>query len=251
LTPSSPVYRAEYEKNVKNAGVQLWIALAVGAGVCALGLFLLKGHLSEPSTRIDLGIALVTLSVISFGIYVLQARDAEQAQSAEERRAQDSLILQLELQTNLANIHLAGKDLAGIVLNDKDLHGAVLDGANLEGAYLDGVNLHFATLHSVDLEAAYLESANLRYASFDPSFGGPPSDLTDAHLGGADLTDAVLKDAILDGADLEGSHLEGTDLTGVSLTGARLGGAQVDSLTTMPRGGHPKCKHTHCPFPGS
>jgi uncharacterized protein YjbI with pentapeptide repeats len=114
-----------------------------------------------------------------------------------------------------------------------DFRGANADGINLEGADLRGINMTGASLRGTRLGSAVLNGAKLREVDLR---SGPPlyaasftmsTDLNDANLRGADLTNANL-DAILGDANLEYAKLKGANFGRSYISGTKLRGAELE-----------------------
>ncbi len=93
---------------------------------------------------------------------------------------------------------------------------------NLEGSWLNGSNLNQARLEKADLSEAQLHGTNLRGAQ-----------LRRANLRGARLHGADLSEARLHGANLRGAQLYGADLSRAQLYGADLLAVQLHGADLM------------------
>jgi uncharacterized protein YjbI with pentapeptide repeats len=132
-------------------------------------------------------------------------------------------------------------------VNQREREGLDLRGADLSGVYLENLPLSrlctrlsmsgilvppwernsLLLLKDTDLSWAHLEGANLRWADLEGA------SLTDAHMEGANLSGAHLEranllGAHLEGADLSGAHLERANLSGAHLERADLSGAHLE-----------------------
>lgn len=211
--------------------------VAVGAAVLLMavvpGVWLWWPAHKEASSRSDLGIALMTGTLVAFSVLVIQVLFDSRAsrlehlrQAAQETRnhilqqqtEHQNLGLAIGMQHDLRGIDLRGRDLSGFFLAHKQLNEAQLSLARLERAFLTGANLSDANL----------VGTRLRRASLDDST------LVGAILTRADLRGAYLRGARLRDADLSEADLRGADLTDATLTGAALGGARYDARTTWP-----------------
>ena len=183
----------------------------------------------DPSSRSDLGAALLTGAVVSFAVFALQLvfdarlRDLEDRQRAAQEARDERLRLQGEraslqltigLQPNLTGIDLQDRDLRAFYLSRKRLRDAVLNRADLREA-----NLSLADLRGAELNEARLQGANLDGA-----------DLTSARLGVANLRDASLVGATLANADLSGATLAGADFSGADLSTTSFGDASLEGV---------------------
>jgi uncharacterized protein YjbI with pentapeptide repeats len=129
---------------------------------------------------------------------------------------------------DLRNARLTGANLAGASLQNSDLEGAQVDSANLCGATLHGASL------------AKLNGFRTNFSQADLSFVRAPhanlqSDLTDANLEGALLTDASFFEAKLAGAcfvraNLCRALLTRADITNADFTQANLQGSNLRGL---------------------
>jgi len=210
---------------------------------------------SDRGTRADVGVAVITTTVISLAIFVLQILD-ENRLGREDAKRQDQLAnqalrLQLGLTANLSSMDLHGQDLREINLPNKhleraDFTNADLTGADLAGAHLERAHLLGANLEGANLAGAYLEGADLRNADF-----------SNVVLDGANLENATLNGARLAGASLSGSDFAGVKAYGTDLAGAAVGkdwnaaNLQYDSHTVFPNGKTYACKSETCSLPGA
>jgi uncharacterized protein YjbI with pentapeptide repeats len=232
--------------------VSLWVLLIVGVALAVVllgvGAHMIRPSWSEQGTRADVGVAVVTTTVLSLAIFVLQVLDENRLQREDVKRqdeaANQALRLQLGLSKTLKNMDLKGQDLSGI-----NLPGKHLDSAHFDGADLSDANLAGAFLPSTHFPRADLEGANLGLS----------------HLGRADLSHADLDRAFLEAADLELAHLDYATLKNADLGYANLyhayayradfsgatGSPQADGMyynsnTVFPNGKTLSCKSAQC-----
>jgi uncharacterized protein YjbI with pentapeptide repeats len=215
-----------------------WKLVAVGAGILVAtvvpGVWLWWPRRGDAASRSDLGLALMTGTVVAFSVLVVQVlfdsrasqlEDLQRAaQSTRDRILQrhtekQSLAVSIGMQRDLRDIDLHGRDLSGFILARKRLNRANLSWARLDKAFLAGSNLSGASLDGAHLHGAFLDDAKL----------------VGTTLTRADLRGAYLRGAGLQGADLSGADLRGTELTDAMLRGAALGGARYDAKTKWPR----------------
>ncbi len=221
--------------------------VAVGAGILVTavvpGVWLWWPAHGNASSRSDLGLALMTGTLVAFSVLVVQVLYESRASRLEDlqRTAQNTrdrvfqrqvelqnLELAIGMQHDLRGIDLRGRDLSGFFLARKRLNGAQLSRAKLDRAFLTGSNLSEANLVAAHLRGAVLDDTRL----------------VGAILTGADLRGAYLRGARLREADLSGADLRGADLTDATLPGA-LGGARYDETTTWPaKSAIPPCAET-------
>ena len=211
--------------------------LAVGAGILATavvpGVWLWWPSRRNASSRSELGVALMTGTLVAFSVLAVQVLYESRvsrleelqraAQTTRDRRFQQqserqSLELAVGMQHDLRELDLRGRNLSGFFLVRKQLQGAQLSGARLNEAVLTGSNLTGAAFVDARLRAAVLDDARL----------------VEAVLSRADLQGAYLRGTTLRGADLSAADLRGADLTGATLRDAALGGARYDATTTWP-----------------
>jgi uncharacterized protein YjbI with pentapeptide repeats len=243
----------------RSAHVALWLILVLGLFVAALlvvtGAYLLKPYWGERQTRADVGIALITLSVISLAVFVLQVLDENRIEKDDARRQREAaaassalqvglqhqaFVLQLELKDNLRKMFLPpGTDMHGIFLLQKDLRYAVLEQVDLHGSVLNGSQLAGADLNGVDLQGAKLEGGHF----FAVSKGEPlPVVMDGANLSGTDFEGADLRQAELTNADLRRADVAGARLAGADWSGAKLAGLRYDSTTVFPGKPSRRCR---------
>jgi len=223
-----------------------WMLVAVGAGFLATavvpGIWLWWPARGDASSRSDLGVALMTGTLVAFSVLVVQVlyesrasrveavqRDAQVTRDhrLQQQAERQSLALAVGMQHDLRELDLRGRNLSGFFLVRKQLQEAQLSGARLDESVLTGSNLTGAALVGARLRAAVLDDARL----------------VEAVLSRADLEGAYLRGATLRDADLSAADLRGADMSGATLRGAALGGAQYDATTKWPA-------HTHvrpCP----
>ena len=228
----------------------LGIGLAVGLSMVVWGARLILPHWSGEQTQVQIGIALLTASVISVAIFVLQFIDEDRLRREEARRqegiANQALRIQLALTSRpLTFMDLSGEDLRNVNLPQRDLSGAIFNGADLRDANLRGSTLVRARFVSASLEDAILTRTNLDHA-----------DLGDANLSGALMTSATLKNANLVDVDLDGAELYSVDLRCARALGANFDGAvidgweirglQYDETTVFPDGKKRECSAPPC-----
>jgi uncharacterized protein YjbI with pentapeptide repeats len=228
-----------------------WSVLAVGAGVLAAvvvpGVWLWWPSRRESASQRELGMALMTGTVVAFAVLAVQglfelrlvrlederasaqaARDLKLADEADRRH----LELTIGLEHDLRGMNFHQHDLRGFFMAKKDLRGVQFIEAQLEHVVFWAANLNQADLRWARMRGAMVEDARLKEAL-----------LAHADLRGASLRGALLENADLSGADLRGANLESADLTGAALGGARLDGARYDSATSWPAGFPvPRCR---------
>ncbi len=137
---------------------------------------------------------------------------------------------------NLNRANLSNTDLSRANLSHTSLNKANLTGADLSYADLTGADLIGAILSGAKLTFANLSRAQMNYYS-DRDDGTSITDLHEADLSGANLSDADMRSAILYGANLNGANLKNAklsdanlynaDLIKSNLTGADLTGANL------------------------
>ena len=165
-------------------------------------------------------------------------------------------LIEAILSGNLSNTNFRGADLSGVDFKGANLENATIDsftktkcidfsGANLKSSFLLQANLNEdyfidsnltdAFLRYADLSDAKLIGAKLINACLKEA-SLYRADLTNADLTNADLIDAHLSESKLIGAkfiksDLSGAILYGADLTNADLSGANLSGATLTEAT--------------------
>jgi uncharacterized protein YjbI with pentapeptide repeats len=235
--------------------VSLWLLLVVGivlgAALFAVGARMLSPVWGDEHTRADVGVAVITTTVISLAVFVLQILDENRLQRDDARRqdelANQTLRLQLGLSPALNKMDLRNQDLREINLPQKHLEEADLSGAHLEGANLEGVHLERARLLDTHLEGAnlvdaYLDGANLEGAHLD----GGATTLDRAHLRNANLFGAQLANAELYGADLRDAKAMNANFDGAVISGWNVARLQYDSRTVFPNGKTYSCNAPPC-----
>ena len=133
----------------------LLIGLAIGGAMVLAGVRLLRPQWKAQDTRTQTGIALVTASVISVAIFVLQILDEDRLRREDAKRqdqvANQALRLQLALTTGpLQFMDLNGEDLRKVNLVEKNLSEAIFNAADLREANLRGAILVRARFLEVD-----------------------------------------------------------------------------------------------------
>lgn len=207
----------------------LVLLVAVVPGVC-----LWWPSRGDRSARSDLGVALMTGTIVAFAVLLVQVLfDLRLAQLEDARRAQqDHRTEILRQQADRQDLQLTfglRRDLSGIDLRRRDLRGFYLSRKVLRDAQLVGARLDAAFLSEADLTAADLRRARLPRAVLDDAL------LDEALLTGADLSNASLVGAKLREADLSQADLRGASFDGARLTDVALGGARYDVTTTWPK----------------
>ena len=214
-----------------------WMLVAVGAAVLVMGVvpgvWLWWPAHEDASSRSDLGVALMTGTLVAFSVLIIQVLFDSRASRMEHLRqaAQETRNHILQQQTEHQNLGLAigmQHDLRGIDLRGRNLSGFFLARKQLNEAQLSLARLDKAVLTGTDLSDANLVGARLRRAFLDDST------LVGAILTRADLRGAYLRGARLRDADLSQADLRGADLTDATLAGAALGGARYDASTKWP-----------------
>jgi uncharacterized protein YjbI with pentapeptide repeats len=131
-----------------------------------------------------------------------------------------------QVEPDLAQADLSGRDLRGVILNYADLNEADLNHTNLTRAQFNHANLAMTNLEHADLLYAAFAGANLRSANLmQTNFSY--ADLFGAQLTGANLRDAKLYKANLGTADLSNADLRSTDFREAYLTYTRFSGAYL------------------------
>lgn len=235
--------------------VSTWAVLGLGTAVVATvvvpGVLLWWPSRGERASRSDLGVALMTGTVIAFAVLAVQvlfelrlsrleedraaaqaSRDAAEALEADRR----DLSMTIGLSRDLRGIDLRARDLSGFYMAKKDLRGVQFIDARLENAVLWKANLEKADLRGARLNGAMLDDAALTGAW-----------LSRADLRGASLRGAKLRGADLSRADLRSAELQGARFAGAALDGADLRGARYDRSTTWPAGFRmSRCRYDVC-----
>lgn len=238
----------------RSAPVSLWVILAGGfavtAAAVALGIRLMRPTWSNPETRRDLGVAVITAAVFSFAVFVLGVVDESRLRREEDsrqrlelrvearqraREERDSLRLQVALQKDLSGIDLRGRDLHAFFLRGKILREAQLAEADLRDANLAGADLRKADLRFSRLARAILDGSQASDALFNRA------DLRRATLIGATLTNADLSNA-----NLRFANVSGANLTGASVAGLKVFGLQWDARTVWQDGKTRECSSPPC-----
>lgn len=203
-----------------NVTILLGILFVILLSTFIVGLWSSNDRLTR-----ELGMELLSGTIISFAIVYLgiadtiQQKRAEennriQQERAEENNRRDDLILTLGTHQELPGIDIRRKDLSRTYLPGKNLSGANLAGTILTEADLGGTNLRGAVFGEMNLKKTVFTRAILREAKFfRPDLRG--ADLRGANLIGANLTEAVLTGAKLGGANFTGANLTGAILFGV------------------------------------
>lgn len=239
--------------------MSLWLLLAVGvvlgAVFVAVGAHMLRPAWKETGTRADVGVAVITTTVIGLAIFVLQILDENRLQRDDAKRQDESanqaLRLQLGLASTLGKMDLHGQDLRQINLPQKHLEGADLSDAHLEGANLEGVHLEGARLIDAHLEGANLQDAHLDRADLQDAHLDGGTTLDRAHLAHANLFGAQLMGAELYDADLHGAKAMKANLTGAVYKGWNVAKLQYDGRTVFPNGKTYRCSTAPCLLPGA
>jgi uncharacterized protein YjbI with pentapeptide repeats len=227
--------------------MNLWLiaglAFAILLPSVAPGLYFWWPSRKEPACRSDLGVALMTGALIALGVLALQVVLDSRLQKVEDDRQvaqeEQSLKLQLALQSRLIGVPLEDKNLDGIYLYEKDLRNANLRGSDLRGAVLTrsdltNAKLQRAILVGADLNGTTLVDAKLHGANMENAI------LSDAPMTGARLPHAQLRNAVLTKANLRwavlsGAHLQKASLSEADLRGVDFTGAQFDRGTELDR----------------
>jgi uncharacterized protein YjbI with pentapeptide repeats len=238
--------------------VSLWLLLvvgvAVGAALFVVGVHMLRPAWGDKGTRADVGVALITATVISLAVFVLQILDENRLQRDDAKRqdevANQALRLQLEERSNMRKIDLSKQDLRNINLPGKHLEDADLSQTDLEGANLEGVHLEGATLRDAHLEGANLQDAHLDGANLEDAHLEGGTTLDRAHLADADLFGTQLTGAELYNADLSGAKAMNANFAGAVIRGWNVARLQYDGRTVFPNGKSYKCSTAPCLLPG-
>jgi hypothetical protein len=233
----------------------LGIGLAVGLSMVLWGARLLRPHWGGEQTQVQIGIALLTASVISVAIFVLQFIDEDRLRREDAKRqegiANQALRIQLALTSrpltlmdlsgeNLRNVNLPRRDLSGAIFNGADLREANLRGATLVRARFVSARLDDAILTRAKLDQAVLEAANLAGAL-----------MTSATLRRADLVDAELDGAELYSVDLRCARALGASFDGAVTAGWKVRGLEYDETTVFPDGKKRECAAPPCVVRGA
>jgi uncharacterized protein YjbI with pentapeptide repeats len=216
---------------------------------------MLRPAWGDRGTRADVGVALITATVISLAVFVLQILDENRLQRDDAKRQDESanqaLRLQLGLASRLGKMDLHGQDLRQINLPQKHLEGADLSDAHLEGANLEGVHLERARLLNAHLEGANLQRAHLEGADLQDAHLDGDTTLDRAHLANANLFGAQLTGAELYGADLSGAKAMKANFKGAVYKGWNVDRLQYDNRTVFPNGKTYKCNTAPCLLPAA
>ena len=206
---------------------------------------------NEPGTRADVGVAVITATVISLAIFILEILDENrlerQDETRQEQSANQSLRLQLGLTSSLRGIDLSSKDLHGIFLPQKNLEAADFSDSDLSDANLEKARLTGATFNRANLEGANLSGAHLTGAHFrDARLDGSNTVLDNADLTGAELLGAQLQKASLSGADLRGATATDANFRGAVTSSSQAVGVYYNGNTVFPDGKKHPCKSGLC-----
>jgi uncharacterized protein YjbI with pentapeptide repeats len=231
--------------------------LVVGLSIVMAGIYLLRPRWKAQNTRTDMGIALVTASVISVAIFVLQILDESRLRREEVQRQNEAANQALRIQLALSEgplkfMNLRGQDLREVNLVAKTLDDAIFDGADLREA-----NLRDARLRGARFVDARLDRANLLGAHLTPSADGKAvlegasfeeAKMWETKLMGASLRNARLVRAELYGADLRCADAQGAEFTGAVVGGWKIAGLQYDEETVWPSGETRACRDPPCVY---
>ena len=104
---------------------------------------------SDPVSRSDLGIALMTGALIAFAVLgvqlLIQIRSQRDANAREDQADRAALILQLGRASNLSDLDLQDQDLSTAYLKEKDVpHLWNVDGHAHDGTHWRNNLYHFA-----------------------------------------------------------------------------------------------------------
>jgi uncharacterized protein YjbI with pentapeptide repeats len=213
---------------------------------------MLRPAWGEAGARADVGVALITATVISLAVFVLQILDENRLQRDDSRRQDElsnqALRLQLGISSELKNMDLHGQDLRAINLPQKHLEAADfsqadLSDANLEGAHLENASFFGANLQRANLRDAHLEHADLR------NVDGTEMLLDRAHLAVAKMNGAQLMDAELYDADFQYVNASGANLKGARVDTRWKGAVRLryDRDTVFPNGRSYPCPPAQAP----
>lgn len=150
--------------------------------------------------------------------------------------------------TDLSGAAMDGGNLAGNDFGYSNMTGASVTNANLTAASLAYSTLTNAVLTGATVAQTDFSNSNLTrvqllstrsYQTKDlhaiklPGSASAHFDVSNASLGGGNLTDACLRYSTLTGADLHNADLTGADLSYTTLTGANLSGATLANTSFM------------------
>ena len=194
----------------------IWVIAAPIAGALvasvALGFRLWWPSRSDPSSRVDLGIALVAGALVAvsvLGIQIVADLRLDQIEDARTRQSErQGLQLTVATQPNLTSFRFRG-DLSGFIFYDRILREATFTDVDLTDAVLSKSDLSRAIFVSTGDHRPILVRADLNGVHTDEREG--------VNLEKADLTDAVLTDAVLPDSFFTDADLELADLTGARL----------------------------------
>ena len=226
--------------------MSLWLLLLVGVllgfVLLAVGVHMIRPSWNEQGTRADVGVAVITTTVISLAIFILQILDENrlerQDETRQEQSANQSLRLQLGLTSSLRGIDLSSKDLHGIFLPQKNLEAADfsdsdLSDANLEKARLTGCDLQPREPRGRQSERCPPDAA---LTSGTRGSDGSKTVLDNADLTGAELLGAQLQKASLSGADLRGATATDANFRGAVTSSSQGVGMYYNGNTVFPDG---------------
>jgi len=225
------------------------VGVALAIALLAVGVHMIRPSWGERGTRADVGVAVVTTTVISLAIFVLQVLDENRLQRQDANReaasANEALRLQLGLSPHLKGMNLNDEDLHGINLPNRDLSSAQFIGSDLSEANLNGANLANAQFNDARIKGANLARADLENANLNGADVSGETQLDSADLTDASLVGAQLQQASLNGAKLKGANLQRADMTGAG-SGGHGAGLYFDGRTVFPNGKTLPCKSGFC-----
>ena len=130
---------------------------------------------------------------------------------------------------NLAGANLSGSDLTGTKLVGANLGDVNLEGANVKNTDFTSANLSGANLIGTNLKDAKVDDANfqgVKFKGFDISLGS----LLEINFGNTDLSEAILTNADLSDMDLSFTNLTGQDLSGHDIANTILTSANLTDV---------------------
>lgn len=208
------------------------LILVVGVG----GIAALWGSRREWDTFLhDVGIALLTGSVLAFAIFLAE-RDFQNDLFAQSERLENVRFVRAVVTEagsglrSFTGLDLQNSQLSRLGLGGADFARSDLRGANLSGTVLDRSILSEADLTGADLSQASFFEANLAGARLD-GVVGQEADFTRANLSAASFADAELRGAVFARADLSA-----TDFSGASTEQANFSDACYRDGTSPPQG---------------